>query len=208
MLDHKTYEYEPSARVTFQAYKKCNLTSVSRFRHARSPQRVALDRAKTQSHLHFAPSTRGCAEPGKNVISLAFRAFNTHDLRRRLHRTKQKRNLTCISCLRRARSPQRVVRAKSKTQSHLHFAPSRRTISAEGRAGHSKNAISPAFRALDARDLRRGLTFAVLRRHHPRLKKELKEEREDPRCEMRRCEDEQRCRCADVRVSNDVDVQM
>ena len=43
-----------------------------------------------------------------------------------------KRNLTCISHPRHARSPQRVARVKSNTQSHLHFAPSTCTISAEG----------------------------------------------------------------------------
>ena len=39
----------------------------------------------------------------------------------------------------------------------LHFARSTRTISAEGCAGTGQIALSPAFRALDARDLRRGL---------------------------------------------------
>ena len=39
----------------------------------------------------------------------------------------------------------------------LHFAPSTRTISAEGCARQIQNAISPAFRAPNAHDLRRGL---------------------------------------------------
>ena len=76
-------------------------------------------------------SAEGCAAPGKNAISPAFRALDTHDLRRGLRwtgqkrnafraldtydlrrglrRTGQKRNLTCISRPRRARSPQRVA---------------------------------------------------------------------------------------------------
>ena len=43
-----------------------------------------------------------------------------------------------------------------KMQSHLHFAPSTRTISAEHCKGQIQNAISPLFRSLDAGDLRRG----------------------------------------------------
>ena len=139
------------------------------------------------SHWRAQPSKHA-----KKAISPAIRAFDTHDLRRGLRWTGQKRNLACISRLRHARSPQRVALDRAKTQSHLHFVPSTRaisaglrraqqkrnltcisrlarTISAEGCAGHSKNAISPAFRAFDTHDLRRGLTFVVLRRHHPRL---------------------------------------
>ena len=100
-------------------------------------------------HLHYKLAT--------SDISPAFRAFDAHDLRRGLRRTNPTRNLTCVSRPRRARSPQRVARDKSKTQSHLHFAHSTRTISAEGCAGQIQNAISPAFRALDTHDLRRGL---------------------------------------------------
>ena len=44
-----------------------------------------------------------------------------------------------------------------KSHSHLHFAHSTRTISAEGCACMGQIALSPAFRALDAHDLRRGL---------------------------------------------------
>ena len=163
---------------------KRNLTCISCPPHARSPQRVALDQSKTQSHLHFAPSTRtisaeGCARPIQNAISPAFRALDTHELRTGLHATNPKRNLTCTLRPRHARSPQRVAREKSKTRSHLHFAPSTCTISAEGCAGPGKKIISPAFRALDTHDLRRGLRFVVLRRHRPRLKRERKEERQD-----------------------------
>ena len=67
---------------------------------------------------------------------------------------------------RHARSPQRVARAPDKSHSSLHFAHSTRTISAEGStrtisaegcARMGQIALSPAFRALDTRDLRRGL---------------------------------------------------
>ena len=92
-----------------------------------------------------------------NAISPAFRALDTNDLRRGLRVPNPKRDLTCISRPQHARSPQRVARDKSKTRSHLHFAPSTRTISAEGCAGQIQNAVSPALRALDAHDLRRGL---------------------------------------------------
>ena len=53
--------------------------------------------------------------------------------------------------------PQRVARAPDKSHSRLHFAHSTRTISAEGCAHTGQIALSPAFRALDARDLRRRL---------------------------------------------------
>ena len=49
----------------------------------------------------------------------------------------------------------RVERAPDKSHSRLHFAYLTRTISAEGCAGKEQIALSPAFRALDARDLRR-----------------------------------------------------
>ena len=44
-----------------------------------------------------------------------------------------------------------------KSHSRLHFAHSTRTISAEGCARTGQIALSPAFRALDTHDLRRGL---------------------------------------------------
>ena len=113
--------------------------------------------------------------------SPAFRALDAHDLRRGLrgrqtnrrlacisrarrarspqrvggHRTN--RTLACISRARHARSPQRVARAPDKSHSRLHFVHSTRAISAEGCAGAGQIALSPAFRALDTRDLRRGL---------------------------------------------------
>ena len=65
--------------------------------------------------------------------------------------------LACVSRARHARSPQRVARAPDKSHSRLHFAHSTRTISAEGGAGTGQIALSPAFRALDTHDLRRGL---------------------------------------------------
>ena len=102
--------------------------------------------------------------------------MDTHDLRRRLHFEIKKRNFTCILRTRHARSPQKVALRNPKTQFHLHSAHSTRTISAEGCTSKPKNAISPAFRALDTHDLRRGLTFRnhasevlrLPRNHEPR----------------------------------------
>ena len=99
---------------------------------------------KSHSRLHFAHSTRtispeGCARMGQIALSPAFRALDTHDLRRglrahgtialspafraldthdlrrglRAHGTN--RTLACIWCTRHARSPQRVARQVSKT---------------------------------------------------------------------------------------------
>ena len=138
------------------------LACVSRARHARSPQRVA--RAQTQSHSrqHFAHSTRtisaeGCARSRQIALSPAFRALDTHDLRRGLRAQPANRTLACISRTRHARSPQRVACTPDESRSRLHFTHSTRTISAEGRAHMGRIALSPAFRALDTHDLRRGL---------------------------------------------------
>ena len=124
------------------------LACISRTRHARSPQKVVRNRDKSHSRVHFAHST--------------------HDPRRGLSATGTNRTLACISRPRRARSPQRVARAKTKSRSRLHFAHSTRTISAEGCAGPDQIALSPAFRASDTHDLRRGLRFVAVRRHCPR----------------------------------------
>ena len=142
------------------------LACISRARHARAPQRVA--RAQTQSHsrLHFARSTRtisaqGCAGTGQIALSTAFRVQDTHDLRRGLRARRPNRTLACISRARHARSPQRVARTPDKSHSRLHFVHSTRTISAEGCARTGQIALSPAFRALDTHDLRRGLHFRL-----------------------------------------------
>ena len=89
--------------------------------------------------------------------SPAFRALNTHDLRRGLRAHGTNRTLACSLRTRHARSPQRVARAWGKSHSRLHFAHSTRTISAEGCARMGQIALSPAFGALDKHDLRRGL---------------------------------------------------
>ena len=115
------------------------LACISRTRHARSPQRVARTAGKSHSHLHF----------------------DTHDLRRGLRAHRTNRTLACISRTRHARSPQRVARGPDKSHSRLHFAHSTRTISAEGCARTGQIALSPAFRALDTHDLRRGLHFRL-----------------------------------------------
>ena len=138
------------------------LACISRTRHARSPQRVARAAGKSHSRLHFAHSTRtisaeGCAGTRHIALSPAFRALDTHDLRRGLRAQPANRTLAFVSRTRHARSPQRVARTPGKSHSRLHFAHSTRTISAEGCARTGQIALSPAFRALDTHDLRRGL---------------------------------------------------
>ena len=129
-----------------------------------SPQLPAPQLALLESHsrLRFAHSTRTISAEGRAVISQialspAFRALDTHDLRRGLRGQPANRTLACISRTRHARSPQRVARGPDKSHSRLHFAHSTRTISAEGCAGSRQIALSPAFRALNTHDLRRGL---------------------------------------------------
>ena len=114
-----------------------NFTSISHDGHARPPQKVALRNPKSQFHLHSAHLTRtisaeGCTLKPKKAISPAFRALDTHDLRRRLHFEIKKRNFTCIPRTPHARSPQKVTLRNQKTQFHLHSTHSTRTISAEG----------------------------------------------------------------------------
>ena len=114
-----------------------NFTSISSDGHAGSPQRVALRNQKSQLYQHFARWTRTISAEGhtwKSEIATlpAFRAMDTHDLRRRLHFETKKRNFTCIPRTRHARSPQKVALRSQKMQFHLHSAHSTRTISAEG----------------------------------------------------------------------------
>ena len=144
------------------------LAYISRTRRARSPQRVARALDRSHSRLHFAHSTRaisaeGCARSGQGQIALspAFRALDAHDLRRGLRGYWSHRALACVSRTRHARSPQRVARAWDKSHSRLHFAHSTRAISAEGCAHTGQIALSPAFRARDTHDLRRGLHFRL-----------------------------------------------
>ena len=106
-------------------------------------------------------SAEGCAGSRQIALSPAFRALDTHDLRRGLRGRPADRTLACISRTRRARSPQRVARGPDKSHSRLHFAHSTRTISAEGCARSRQIALSPAFRAPDTQDLRRGLRFRL-----------------------------------------------
>ena len=113
------------------------LACISRARRARSPQRVARVHTPSRSRLHFAHATRaisaeGCARSRQIALSPAFRALDTHDLRRGLRADPAHRTLACILRNRRARSPQRVGRAAVKSHSRLHFTHSTLTISAEG----------------------------------------------------------------------------
>ena len=107
--------------LSFQLHRtNRTLACISRTQHARSPQRVARAWDKSHSRLHFAHSTRtisaeGCARMGQIALSPAFRALDTHDLRRGLRAHGTNRTLACIWCTRHARSPQRVARQVSKT---------------------------------------------------------------------------------------------
>ena len=107
----------PRTKVVLQS-RQCS--PAFRARHARSPQRVARAPDKSHSRLHVPHSTRtisaeGCARMGQIALSPAFRALDTHDLRRGLRAHGTNRTLACISHTRHARSPQRVVRQVSKT---------------------------------------------------------------------------------------------
>ena len=147
------------------------LACISRTRHARSPQRVAPDRVKSQSRLHFARSTRaisaeGCAARGQIALSPAFPRA------------------------RHAQSPQRVAPDRIKSHSRLHFAHSTRTISAEGCDGQTQIALSLAFGV-------RGGPAAL----PPALREKVKRARgEDVSCrceDVKMSRDDVSCRCED-----------
>ena len=96
---------------------------------------------KSHSRLHFAHSTRtisaeGCARMGQIALSPAFRALDTHDLRRGLRAHGTNRTLACIWCTRHARSPQRVARQVSKTS--VSYETSSKT--------HTSKSVKRAFR--------------------------------------------------------------
>ena len=138
-------------------------------RHARSPQRVARA-AKTQSHFstylgvtRHARSPQRVARTAKTTIALSRCISRISTRTISAEGCAHSRDTFALSCLhlgvtRHARSPQRVARGpQDKSHSRLHFVPSTRTISAEGCAHSRQVALSPAFRALDTHDLRRGL---------------------------------------------------
>ena len=125
--------------------------------HLPAPQRLRglkLRYKVASARLHFARSTRtlsaeGCVGTGQIALSPAFRALDTHDLRRGLRGHGTNRTLACISRTRHARSPQRVARAWDKSHSRLHFAHSTR-ISAEGCASMGQIALSHSTRTISA----------------------------------------------------------
>ena len=127
------------------------------------PAQQIAPRTKVVLSSHQFSSSSSPDTPRAKVVlqsrqcSPAFRALDTHDLRRGLRGHGTNRTLACVSRTRHARSPQRVARAWDKSHSRLHFAHSTRTISAEGCVRMGQIALSPAFRALDTHDLRRGL---------------------------------------------------
>ena len=134
----------------------------SRTSCARSLYEDLLSKISLSGCLHqdpVGPLVPDICMKSEIAILPAFRVMDTHDLRRGLHFEIRNRNFTCIPRTRRPRSPQRVALRNPKSQFHLHSAHSTPTISADGCTSKSKKTISPAFRALDMHDLRRGFTF-------------------------------------------------
>ena len=108
-----------------------------------APQIAPRTKVVLPSH-QFSPSSSPDTPRTEVVLqsrqcSPAFRALDTHDLRRGLRAHGTNRTLACISRTRHARSPQRVARAWVKSHSRLHFAHSTRAISAEGCASSLQN---------------------------------------------------------------------
>ena len=146
-----------------------NFTTVSRDRHARSYERVALTRTRSQCYCSFVRLTRtilrkGCTQTHKIAILPQFRAIDTHDLTKGLHSAPQDRNFTTVSRDRHARSYERVALTSTRSQFYYNFARSTRTILRKGCTQHHKIAILLQFRAIDTHDPTKGLHF---RKHFP-----------------------------------------
>ena len=82
-------------------------SSISRDGHTLSPQRAALENQKTQLRSTRTIPAKGCTSKSKNATLPAFRAIDTHDLRKRLHFEIRKCNFPSIPRTRHPRSPQR-----------------------------------------------------------------------------------------------------
>ena len=163
------HQHQQHQRQHHQREQNADSTTVSRDRHTRSYERVALSTAKSQFYHSFVRSTRtilrkGCTQHREIAILLQFRAIDTHDLTKGFIGHKRNRNSTTVSCDRHARSYERVHRAQTKSQFYHSFARSTRTILRKGSSGTNEIAILPQFRAIDTHDLTRGLHF---RKHFP-----------------------------------------
>ena len=104
--------YQTSFRIEVPLWHKVEdgITQNKSFKEQLCPRAAG----KSHSRLRFARSTRaisaeGCARTGQIALSPAFRALDTHDLRRGLCAQPANRTLACISRTRHARSPQRVA---------------------------------------------------------------------------------------------------
>ena len=138
------HETDATSRRPFDASNGNIQCKPMRLIYLRVPRALKLYYKVASARLHFARSTRtisaeGCAGTGQIALSPAFRALDTHDLRRGLRAHGTNRTLACISRTRHARSPQRVARAWDKSHSRLYFAHSTRAISAEGCASSLQN---------------------------------------------------------------------
>ena len=129
VLHYRYYSYNSYyAQMQFHLHSARSTCTISAEGRARTP-------TQTPFHLHFAPPPRTISAEGRasartNTISPAFRAFDAHvlcsayyvqsqfhlrfasaahDLRRGSRKRTHKHNFTCISRLRRARSPQRTL---------------------------------------------------------------------------------------------------
>ena len=115
--------------VRISASGSCR-TSCARSLYEDLLSKIALSRCLHQDLV--GPLVQDLCMKSEIATLPAFRAMDTHDLRRGPHFEIRNRNFTCIPRTRHARSPQRVALRKQKTQFHLHSAHSTRTISAEG----------------------------------------------------------------------------
>ena len=148
-------QFSASSSTDCSAYSSCTTKSpVLSFQLHRLLRALKLHYKIASSQLpapQIAPRTKVV------LPSHQFSSSNSPDTPRTEVVLQSRSVLACISRARHARSPQRVARAPDKSHSRLHFAHSTRTISAEGCARMGQIALSPAFRALDTHDLRRGL---------------------------------------------------
>ena len=91
------------------------------------------------------------------AILLQFRAIDARDLTKGSRPAPQNRNFATVSRDRHARSYERVAPSTAKSQFYYSFVRSTRTILRKGCAQHRKIAILLQFRAIDTRDLTKGV---------------------------------------------------
>ena len=152
--------------LSVRSIRKNAKTNWSTF-HTRHPQKRGSKPPKTRASSETFAKTQ--KQPPKTSVScetLAKTQKQTSQNERFVRDKSNKGNLPKRAFPTRHSQQQKSVITASQCHS-AHFRHSTQTISAEGCPSTLGNAVSPRFRASDMHDLRRGLTFVMVRRACP-----------------------------------------